>query len=117
VIGNGGMPRRFAAATVLLLARQGRIGLSDDIRRHLPEMPDYGSVITVGDLLHHRSGIRDWGSLAMLQGWPRNARTATNADMLAIVSRQRALNFAPGSHFLYGNSNYNLLVGTKGVVH
>jgi CubicO group peptidase (beta-lactamase class C family) len=106
----GSASKQFVAATVLLLARQGRIKLSDDIRRFLPEMPDYGSVITVADLLHHISGIRDWGSLALLQGWPRNSRTATNADVLSIVSRQKALNFAPGSHYLYSNSNYNLLV-------
>jgi CubicO group peptidase (beta-lactamase class C family) len=106
----GSASKQFVAATVLLLAREGRIALSDDIRKYLPEMPDYGSVITIADLLHHTSGIRDWGSLATLQGWPRNSRSANNDDALAIASRQRALNFAPGSHFLYSNSNYNLLV-------
>jgi CubicO group peptidase (beta-lactamase class C family) len=106
----GSASKQFVAATVLLLAREHHIGLSDDIRRYLPEMPDYGSVITISDLLHHTSGIRDWGSLVMLQGWPRNSRTTTNADVLAIVSRQRQLNFKPGTHFLYSNSNYNLLV-------
>jgi CubicO group peptidase (beta-lactamase class C family) len=105
----GSTSKQFTAATVLLLAREGRIALSDDIRKYLPEMPDYGSAITIADLLHHMSGIRDWGSLAALQGWPRNSRSANNADALAIASRQRALNFAPGSHYLYSNSNYNLL--------
>jgi CubicO group peptidase (beta-lactamase class C family) len=110
VLEAGSASKQFVAATVLALARKGRIALSDDIRRYLPEMPDYGSVITLNDLLHHMSGIRDWGSLMMLQGWPRNSRNVSNADVLSIVSRQRALNFAPGSHFLYSNSNYNLLV-------
>jgi CubicO group peptidase (beta-lactamase class C family) len=106
----GSASKQFVAATVLRLVREGRIGLSDDIRKYLPEMPDYGAVITIADLLHHTSGLRDWGSLGALQGWPRNSRAAANADALAIVARQRALNFAPGSHFLYSNSNYNLLV-------
>ncbi|WP_298400905.1 serine hydrolase [Sphingobium sp.] len=105
----GSDSKQFTAAATLMLARAGKLSLDDDIRKFVPEMPDYGAPVTISHLLHHTSGLRDWGSVAAIEGWPRNSRTADNQDMLAIVSRQKELNFAPGSHYLYSNSNFNLL--------
>jgi CubicO group peptidase (beta-lactamase class C family) len=107
----GSSSKQFTAAIIWLLARQGRINLSDDIRKYLPEMPmpDYGKIITIGDMVHHISGIQDWGSLSALAGWPRFTRTVENAGVLALVARQKTLNFPTGEHYLYSNSNYNLL--------
>ncbi|MBZ9647513.1 beta-lactamase family protein [Sphingobium sp. 3R8] len=105
----GSDSKQFTAAATLMLAREGKLSLDDDIRKFVPEMPDYGAPVTIRHLLHHVSGLRDWGSVAAIEGWPRNSRTADNQDMLAIVARQKELNFAPGSHYLYSNSNYNLL--------
>lgn len=105
----GSDSKQFTAAATLMLAREGKLSLDDDIRKYVPEMPDYGTPVTIGHLLHHTSGLRDWGSVAAIEGWPRNSRTADNQDMLAIVSRQKELNFAPGDHYLYSNSNFNLL--------
>ncbi|HUD89970.1 serine hydrolase domain-containing protein [Sphingobium sp.] len=105
----GSDSKQFTAAATLMLAREGKLSLDDDIRKFVPEMPDYGAPVTIRHLLHHISGLRDWGSVAAIEGWPRNSRTADNQDMLAIMSRQKELNFAPGAHYLYSNSNYNLL--------
>lgn len=105
----GSDSKQFTAAAVLMLARAGTLSLDDDIRKYLPEMPDYGTPITLRHLLHHTSGLRDWGSVAAVEGWPRNSRTADNDDVLRIVARQKELNYAPGTHYLYSNSNYNLL--------
>jgi CubicO group peptidase (beta-lactamase class C family) len=105
----GSSSKQFVAGTVLLLARQGRLSLADDIRKYLPEMPDYGRVITVGDLVHHMSGIRDWDLLVGLEGWPRNSRDVGNADVLAILAKQKTPNFLAEDHVLYSNSNFNLL--------
>ncbi len=105
----GSDSKQFTAAATLMLARAGKLSLDDDIRKYVPEMPDYGAPVTIRHLLHHTSGLRDWGSVAAIEGWPRNSRTADNQDMLAIVSRQKELNFAPGAHYLYSNSNFNLL--------
>lgn len=104
----GSVSKQFTAAALLLLARDGKLALSDDIRTYLPELPDYGAPITIRQMIQHISGLRDWGAVAAMEGWPRNSRNANNQDVLAIAARQAKLNFAPGSHYSYSNSNYNL---------
>src|SRR5262245_23428967 len=56
------LSKQFTAACIALLAEDGAISLDDDIRRHVPEMPEYGRPITVRQLVHHTSGIRDYGN-------------------------------------------------------
>jgi CubicO group peptidase (beta-lactamase class C family) len=105
----GSVSKQFTAAAVLRLAQQGRLSLDDDIRKYVPEIPAYEQVITIRNLIHHTSGLRDWGTVMTLAGWPRGTRTYTHAHVLDILSRQRSLNFSVGSEYLYSNSNYNLL--------
>jgi CubicO group peptidase (beta-lactamase class C family) len=104
----GSDSKQFVAASIELLARNGKLSLDDDVHQYLPELPSYGARLTLRDMLHHVSGLRDWGSLFALQGWPRNSRSVDNQDVLALATRQRGLNFAPGTHYLYSNTNYNL---------
>jgi CubicO group peptidase (beta-lactamase class C family) len=107
---SGSVAKQFTAAAVLLLVQDGKLRLDDDIRRYLPEMPDYGAPIRISDLLHHTSGIREWATLAAMRGYPRFSRTVYSMDdLLKIVARQRSLNFAPGTEYEYSNSNYGLL--------
>ncbi|MES3033398.1 MAG: serine hydrolase [Gemmatimonadota bacterium] len=103
----GSVSKQVAAAAVVLLARQGKLSLDDDVRRWIPELPDLG-VITVRQLLNHQSGWRDWRNLAEMGRWTSSDAAWTNTDVLAMLSRQRALNFAPGSQYAYSNSNYVL---------
>lgn len=105
----GSVSKQFTAATVLMLIEEGKLGLSDDIRKHLPEMPDYGAPITIEHLLTHTSGLRDWSDLADFTGWPRYTRVYDNEDALAMMARQRALNHPPGAAYSYTNTGYNLL--------
>ena len=105
----GSVSKQFTAATVVLLAAKGRLSLDDDVRRHVPEVPDYGRTITLRHLLNHTSGLRDWGAVQEIAGWPRGTRTYSHAHVLDIVSRQRSLNFAPGTEYSYSNTGYNLL--------
>lgn len=104
----GSVSKQFTAAAVLLLVEDGRLSLDDDVRRHVPELPDYGTPITIRHLLTHTSGLRDWGSVAAVEGWPRGSRAMTNDRALEIIVRQRALNYEPGAEWLYSNSGYNL---------
>lgn len=105
----GSVSKQFTAAAVLLLAEQGAVSLQDDIRRYFPELPDYGRPVRIYHLLHHTSGLRDWGSVASVEGWGRGSRAHTNEDALAIIARQRALNNVPGAEYIYSNSNFNLM--------
>ena len=99
--------KQFTAAAVLLLAGDGKLSLDDDVRKFIPELPDYGKRMTLRHLLHHTSGVRDYGLLLELEG--RESEPLTNADMLWLLSHQRSLNFPPGSAFAYSNSGYVLL--------
>jgi CubicO group peptidase (beta-lactamase class C family) len=105
----GSVSKQFTAACILLLEQQGKLSLSDDIRKYVPEVPDYGNTITIRHLMNHVSGIKDWGSIAELGGWPRGTRAYANSDALHIISLQKTLNNKPGDEYIYSNSGYNLL--------
>jgi CubicO group peptidase (beta-lactamase class C family) len=104
----GSVSKQFTAAAVLLLARDGKLSLDDPVRKYLPELPDYGSPLTIRHMLNHTSGLRDWGNVAAIAGWPRTTRVHTHAHVLDIVSRQKSLNFVPGTRWSYCNTGYNL---------
>src|SRR3954451_16612583 len=104
----GSVSKQFTAAAVLLLARDRKLSLDDQVRTYIPELPDYGSPLTIRHMLNHTSGLRDWGSVAGIGGWPRTTRTYTHAHVLEIVARQRALNYPPGAEYSYSNTGYNL---------
>lgn len=104
----GSVSKQFTAAALLLLERDGKLKLSDDIRKYLPEMPDYGTTITIEMLLNHTSGLRDWGNVAGASGKGRGDRTFSNAEVLDIAKRQKSLNHKPGAAWSYTNTGYNL---------
>ncbi len=104
----GSVSKQFTAAATLLLAQEGRISLDDDVRQYIPELPDYGEPITIRQLITHTSGLRDWGTVAGIEGWPRGSRVHDHDDMLEIVARQTSLNYPPGEHYSYTNTGYNL---------
>lgn len=105
----GSVSKQFTAAATLLLVRQGKMALSDNVRKYLPELPDYGTPITIDQLLNHTSGLRDWGDVEAIAGWPRGSRVYSLTAVLDIASRQRELNYLPGSQWLYTNTGFTLL--------
>jgi CubicO group peptidase (beta-lactamase class C family) len=109
IIEAGSVAKQFTAAAILLLAQRGKLSLDDPVRKHIPELPDYGARLTIRHMINHTSGLRDWGTIASVEGWPRGSRVHTHDHVLDIVSRQRSLNFTPGSEYLYSNTGYNLL--------
>jgi len=100
--------KQFTAMAVLLLQQAGALSLDDDIRAYLPELPDYGRPITIRHLLQHSSGIRDYSEVMYLLG-VADEDTYVEREVLQLLARQRALNFAPGERYLYSNSGYVLL--------
>jgi D-aminopeptidase len=100
--------KQFTCLAVLMLAEEGKLAVGDDIRRHLPELPDLGQRITLDHLMHNTSGIRDMFELMRLGGLDLH-QPCRPEDLLAAIRRQRGLNFAPGERFLYSNSNFLLL--------
>lgn len=105
---TGSVSKQFTAAVVALLAREGAFSLDDDLRLHFPELPEYEAPVTIRHLLNHTSGIRDYLELMGMRGVGDEA-TYTEDDVVDLLARQKALNFPPGSEFLYSNSGYVLL--------
>lgn len=99
--------KQFGAAAVALAALQGRLSLDDDVRKYVPELPEYERPITIRHLVHHTSGLRDYLGLLGLAG--RLAGVNADADVVRLIARQRALNFPPGTRYSYSNSGYMLL--------
>ena len=101
--------KQFTAKSILLLARQGKLSLDDEIQKYLPALPPYQSPITIRHLVHHTSGIRNYVELAELAGMRHENVHLTDDDYLGLIARQKDLNFKPGEEYLYSNSGYFLL--------
>ena len=103
------MSKQFTAASILLLAQQGKLSLDDDIHKYVPELPDFGARITLRHLLHHTSGLRDQWSLLGLAGWRYSQDLITDDDVMSVLIHQKALNFKPGEKYMYSNTGFTLL--------
>jgi len=104
----GSVSKQITAMAILLLAQEHKLSLDDDIRKYLPEMPDYGSTITIRHMLHHTSGLRNYDDLFDLQGIPE-ADLTTDRDAMELILRQKGVNFRAGEEFLYSDTNYFLM--------
>jgi CubicO group peptidase (beta-lactamase class C family) len=102
------LSKQFTAMAIMLLVKQGRLSLDDDVRTHLTELPDLGVRVTVGHLLRHTSGLRDQWDLVTMAGWRLSDDVVTRADVFRLVSRMKALNFRPGDQYLYSNTGFTL---------
>lgn len=100
--------KQFTCAAILLLAAEDKLSVDDDVRKYLPELPDFGHRITLDHLMHNTSGIRDMLEIMRLGGVDLG-QPCEPQDLLDGVCRQRGLNFTPGSRYLYSNSNFMLL--------
>jgi CubicO group peptidase (beta-lactamase class C family) len=103
----GSTSKQFAAACIVLLQQQGKLSVDDEVRKYIPELPDYGKPITIRHLLNHTSGLRDYPSLMELAGYQLEMTTGRQ-EALDIISKQKALNFNPGDEWLYSNTGFFL---------
>jgi CubicO group peptidase (beta-lactamase class C family) len=100
--------KQFAGLAISTLIQEGKISLSDDIHKYLPEVPDFGKNITINHLLHHTSGLRDWPEGLNTAGW-RWDEVFSFEDIQRMVKHQKELDFEPGTHYSYSNTGYNML--------
>lgn len=104
----GSIAKQFTAACIALLAEEGKLAIEDDIRKYIPEFPDYGDTITIDHLIHHTNGITDYNGLMFMANMtPENV--TKEEDILDLISRQHDLDFRPGDKKSYSNSGYILL--------
>ncbi|MEO8451230.1 MAG: serine hydrolase domain-containing protein [Gemmatimonadota bacterium] len=100
--------KQFTGLAVAMLIDQGRIKVTDDIRKYIPELADVGKTITINHLLHHMSGLRDWPGTLRLAGW-QGEDVISFSQILTFAYNQRTLNFTPGAEYMYSNTGFNLL--------
>ncbi|HKR22291.1 MAG TPA: serine hydrolase domain-containing protein, partial [Pyrinomonadaceae bacterium] len=105
---SGSVAKQFTAAALVLLQQDGKLSIDDPVRKYIPELPDYGSPLTIRHMLNHTAGLRDWGSVMSLTGVGRGERIVSQDLALDVITHQRALDFKPGAEFSYSNSGYNL---------
>ncbi len=104
----GSVSKQFTAMGIVLLEEQSKLSFDDNVKKFLPNLPDFGKTITIRQLLHHTSGLRDLHGLLGLAGW-RPADLETNEDLYRIFENQKELNFSPGDEFSYSNTGYIFL--------
>ncbi len=103
----GSVSKQFVSACIGLLALQGKLSLDDNIRKYVPEIPEYETPITIRHLIHHTSGMRDYLTLIGIAG--SDFGTYHEQDVLDLIALQKELNFNPGEEHLYSNSGYFML--------
>jgi CubicO group peptidase (beta-lactamase class C family) len=97
------LAKQFTGFAISSLIQQGRISTNDDVRKYLPHLPKFKHVITIGNLIHHTSGLRDWPEALQAAGW-RYSELCSFADIMNMVMHQKDLDFEPGSDYAYSNT-------------
>jgi len=104
----GSVSKQFVSFCILLLEEAGKLSLDDKVQKHLPDFPDYSAAISIRNLIHHTSGVRDFFELQQLQG-KSYLDYNSKEEVYRLIKQQKELNFRPGEKFLYSNSCYFLL--------
>jgi len=110
VFNTATLAQPFVGQAVAMLVNQGKLDLDDDVRKFIPEIPDFGTPIQLHHLLFHSSGLRDW--LPVLQLTGRDNEEVTLEKVLKIIKAQKKPIFPPGDRSQYSNTNYDLLAET-----
>ena len=97
--------KQFTGMCIMILVNWAQLEYEQTLTEIFPSFPDYGSDITVLNLLQHTSGLRDYFSLI-----PENTTEQIyDADVLALMMEQNSTYFPPGTEYRYSNSGYAVL--------
>jgi CubicO group peptidase (beta-lactamase class C family) len=103
----GSTSKMFTCLAALLLQEEGKLSIDDQVRKHVPELPDWAEGMTLRHFMTHTSGMRCHIDLMFQTG--NFARPAPADSALTLLSRQRGVNFPVGARYSYNNGGYNLL--------
>lgn len=101
----GSVSKQFTAMAVLLLEKEGKLSLGDDVRKHVPELPDLGEVVTIKNLLNHTNGWREVYNMLPIKGWYGEDRLLKQ-EVIRILQAQTDLQAEPGTKYNYNNSAF-----------
>lgn len=98
----GELSKQFTTLAVLILEEEGKIAQNDDVRKYVPELPEYRHKITIAHLLNHSSGLHDINRVSnIING---TTSISTQAKALKLIASQKALSFKPGTDFSFHES-------------
>ncbi len=100
--------KQFAAFAIMLLEADGKLSLSDDIRKHLPELHASEVPVTINHLLSHTGGLREHNTLWGLMG-SQDGDARSPGQAVSLIERQEGVNFRAGAAREYSNTGYFLL--------
>jgi len=109
IFGLASITKQITSACIGILEHKGMLDVNDDVRKYIPELPDYGDAIKIKHLLNHTSGLRNHNVLLNLQGFDYDHMGYTNKSIEKLIFSQKGVNNIPGEKILYANSNYVLL--------
>ncbi len=104
----GSVSKQFTAFGIILLEQQGKLSLDDDVRDHIPELPDFGEVITIKNLMNHTNGLREIYNTMPITGW-KGEDDLLREEAITLVQRQPTLQASPGSEYNYNNTAFIFL--------
>jgi CubicO group peptidase (beta-lactamase class C family) len=107
--------KQFTGMAIAMLVEEGKVALTDDVRKYIPSLPDFGKKVTVRHLIDHTSGIRDWAAMMGYAGRDFED-VSTYEEILRMAENQKELNFVPGAEYTYSNTGYVLLAKIVEVV-
>jgi CubicO group peptidase (beta-lactamase class C family) len=104
----GSVTKQFTAFSILLLEKEGKLSIDDDVRKYIPELPGLGQTITIKHLMNHTNGLREVYNLMPITGW-KGEDVLLREEILRILQNQKELQAPPGEKFNYNNSAFILL--------
>jgi CubicO group peptidase (beta-lactamase class C family) len=103
------LTKQFTAMAIMLLVDAGKLSLDTEVHTLVPQLKSAVPLITLAQMLHHISGIRDQWVLATMAGWRLSDDVVARDDVVErFVAGMKSVNFDPGSSFSYSNTNYTL---------
>lgn len=101
----GSVSKQFTAMAILLLEKEGKLSLDDDVRKYIPELPDLGEVVKIRNILNHTNGWREVYNLIPITGW-KGGDKLLKGEVLRILQRQTEFQASPGEEYNYNNTAF-----------
>lgn len=101
----GSISKTFTAVLILKTVDKNKLTIDQTIDKWFPSIPN-AKLITVSDLLYHRSGIHNFTDDSTYLEW--NTKPKSESELLSLIEKGGS-DFAPGTKMAYSNSNYVLL--------
>ena len=102
------MGKQMTAMSIMILAEQGKLEYDDPISKYIPEISQFGDEFTIRTVMHHTSGLPDYGD-GITESLMKRSDNPTNEDMIDVLSKKRKLLSDPGEAFYYSNAGYDML--------